>query len=97
MSVIAVVDKIFSGYRQEPDQNTIYSRGDEYLMERYPNMSYIVSTSITINVPPSYSATGAIVGGVIGGVAAALTLVILISLGTIAYFRHHAAELKPSV
>eukprot|EP01128_Nolandella_sp_AFSM9_P012213 TRINITY_DN9058_c0_g1_i1.p1 TRINITY_DN9058_c0_g1~~TRINITY_DN9058_c0_g1_i1.p1 ORF type:complete len:260 (-),score=65.03 TRINITY_DN9058_c0_g1_i1:123-857(-) len=42
-----VVQKIFSGYKELPNQGLIYSQGDEYLKKKFPLLDYIVSTTVT--------------------------------------------------
>ena len=41
-----VVDKIYAGYAQDPDQDTIYSEGDAYLKKNYPKLDYITATVV---------------------------------------------------
>eukprot|EP00924_Labyrinthula_sp_SR-Ha-C_P011647 snap_masked-scaffold_17-processed-gene-4.16-mRNA-1 protein AED:0.12 eAED:0.12 QI:0/0/0/0.5/1/1/2/0/253 len=41
-----VVLKLFSGYGERPNQNLIQSKGNEYLMKEFPQLSYIKSVSI---------------------------------------------------
>jgi cyclophilin family peptidyl-prolyl cis-trans isomerase len=40
------VDKIYSGYQQDPDQDLIYSQGDAYLAANFPKLDYINKTTI---------------------------------------------------
>jgi len=41
-----VVDAIYSGYGQNPDQDTIYSEGDKYLHKSFPKLDYIIGTVV---------------------------------------------------
>lgn len=41
-----VVDKIYSGYGEEPDQGRIQNDGNKYLKKEYPRLSYIIGTTI---------------------------------------------------
>lgn len=41
-----VVDAIYSGYAQLPDQDLIYSDGDAYLRKNFPKLDYITNTII---------------------------------------------------
>ena len=41
-----VVDALYSGYGETPNQGQIQARGNEYLEEDFPNLSYIVNASI---------------------------------------------------
>jgi peptidyl-prolyl cis-trans isomerase A (cyclophilin A) len=41
-----VVDAINSEYREQPDQGQIGARGNEYLIETFPNLDYIDKASI---------------------------------------------------
>jgi peptidyl-prolyl cis-trans isomerase A (cyclophilin A) len=43
-----VVDTIYAGYEQLPDQDTIYSQGDAYLKKSFPKLDYILTTSVTV-------------------------------------------------
>jgi len=40
-----VVDKIYKGYGERPDQGAIQSRGNEYLSANFPKLTYITSAS----------------------------------------------------
>lgn len=40
-----VIDKIYAGYREQPDQGFIQQRGNAYLDEKFPKMSYIKSAT----------------------------------------------------
>ena len=43
----AVVQKLYAGYGQTPDQDTIYSQGDAgYLIPQFPLLDYIIDTTI---------------------------------------------------
>jgi peptidyl-prolyl cis-trans isomerase A (cyclophilin A) len=39
-----VVDKIYAGYAQNPDQDSIYANGDAYLKKNFPKLSYTTLT-----------------------------------------------------
>jgi len=41
-----VVDRIYSGYREKPDQTQIQNNGNSYLKKSYPKLSYITATTI---------------------------------------------------
>ena len=41
-----IVDKIYSGYGQTPNQGQIYSEGNSYLKANFPNLDYIISATI---------------------------------------------------
>jgi len=43
---LAVVNKIYSGYGQTPDQDAIYAQGNAYLKASFPLLDYIVGTTI---------------------------------------------------
>lgn len=43
----AVVSKLYAGYGQTPDQDTIYARGDKYLKASFPLLDYTVATTIS--------------------------------------------------
>ena len=43
---IEVVDSIFSGYGQQPNQATISGQGNAYLESQFPNLDYIRSAAI---------------------------------------------------
>ncbi|KNC51075.1 peptidyl-prolyl cis-trans isomerase [Thecamonas trahens ATCC 50062] len=40
-----VVDAIYAGYQQEPNQELIYSQGNAYLHSNFPKLDYIISTT----------------------------------------------------
>jgi peptidyl-prolyl cis-trans isomerase A (cyclophilin A) len=42
----AVVDQIFSGYGEQPDQDAIRLKGNAYLLKSYPKMDYIKTAKI---------------------------------------------------
>lgn len=42
------VDKIYSGYGQQPDQGGIIGQGDAYLTKSFPNLTRIISASIIL-------------------------------------------------
>ena len=42
-----IVDTIYAGYGQDPDQDTIYAQGDAYLKKSFPKLDYILTTSVT--------------------------------------------------
>jgi len=41
-----IVDAINAEYGQNPDQGKIGERGNEYLIETFPDLDYIVTASI---------------------------------------------------
>ena len=41
-----IVDAINAEYGQNPDQGEIGERGNEYLIETFPDLDYIVTASI---------------------------------------------------
>jgi cyclophilin family peptidyl-prolyl cis-trans isomerase len=41
-----VVDKFYSGYREEPDQKRIESQGNPYLQSKFPKLDYIQKAEI---------------------------------------------------
>ena len=41
-----VVDQIYAGYREDPDQQMIETRGNAYLKEHYPKLDYIKKARI---------------------------------------------------
>jgi peptidyl-prolyl cis-trans isomerase A (cyclophilin A) len=55
-----VVDKIFPGYRESPQQNLITDQGDAYLKANFPNIDKIKLARILPAVPPpAHAATSA--------------------------------------
>ena len=44
-----IVDAIYSGYKQEPSQGKIVRKGNKYLEESFPKLSYVVSAEILPN------------------------------------------------
>lgn len=42
------VDKIYSGYEQNPDQDSIYAQGDSYLSKNFPKLDYITKSSVVM-------------------------------------------------
>ena len=45
ISGMEVVDRIYDGYGQQPSQALIKQRGNDYLVEDFPKLSFIVTTS----------------------------------------------------
>lgn len=41
-----IVDAIYSGYGQQPDQGQIQTQGNTYLESAFPNLSYIIDARI---------------------------------------------------
>ena len=41
-----VVQKLYSGHGEQPDQDQITKRGNAYLKERFPRLDYIIKTTI---------------------------------------------------
>lgn len=50
-SGIEVLDKIFQGYGEAPDQGRIMSAGNAYLQENFPKLDYIKSAKVTSHWP----------------------------------------------
>jgi len=46
ISGMDVVDSLYGGYGEDPDQNLIKSRGNAYLNEHYPKLDYIKTATI---------------------------------------------------
>ena len=46
LSGMQVVDRIYSGYGEKPSQGLIQQKGNEYLIDKFPKLTYItVATS----------------------------------------------------
>jgi len=43
---MSVANAIYSGYGQNPDQGSIYSQGNTYLKQNFPQLDYIVRAYI---------------------------------------------------
>lgn len=41
-----VVEAIYSGYREMPDQDQIQARGNEYLKSEFPKLDYVVKATV---------------------------------------------------
>jgi cyclophilin family peptidyl-prolyl cis-trans isomerase len=41
-----IVDSIYSGYRQKPDQDSIQAKGNDYLESNFPKLDYIIEAEI---------------------------------------------------
>jgi len=41
-----IAQKIFSGYGERPNQNSIYQSGNRYLQQNFPKLDYILSATI---------------------------------------------------
>eukprot|EP00581_Thalassiosira_minuscula_P006517 CAMPEP_0183739706 /NCGR_PEP_ID=MMETSP0737-20130205/57741_1 /TAXON_ID=385413 /ORGANISM="Thalassiosira miniscula, Strain CCMP1093" /LENGTH=265 /DNA_ID=CAMNT_0025974571 /DNA_START=18 /DNA_END=815 /DNA_ORIENTATION=+ len=44
-SGMEIIDRIYAGYREKPNQGAIQQKGNEYLEKEFPKMSYIKSAS----------------------------------------------------
>jgi hypothetical protein len=42
-----VVDRVYAGYGQTPDQDSIYAEGDAYLLANFPLLTFINGTTTT--------------------------------------------------
>ena len=45
-----IVEQIYSGYGQEPEQSFIVAQGNDYLRANFPDLSYINSTVLLDSV-----------------------------------------------
>lgn len=43
---MATVDSIYSGYLQKPDQDSIQTKGNEYLLRNFPKLDYIIKAEV---------------------------------------------------
>ena len=50
-SGIEVINKIFAGYGEAPDQSQIMSRGNAYLKEAFPKLDAVLSAKVTAKWP----------------------------------------------
>jgi peptidyl-prolyl cis-trans isomerase A (cyclophilin A) len=50
-----VVEKIYSGYREAPDQAMITDQGKAYLDKNFPKLDHIVSAAVTSPLPPVHT------------------------------------------
>ena len=50
-SGIEVLDKIFQGYGEAPDQGQLMRAGNAYLQENFPKLDYIKSAKVTSHWP----------------------------------------------
>ena len=41
-----VIDKLYSGYGEDPDQDAITNRGNSYLKSSFPRLDYIKTATI---------------------------------------------------
>jgi peptidyl-prolyl cis-trans isomerase A (cyclophilin A) len=44
---MAVVDAIYSGYGEDPDQDSIYAEGDAYLASNFPKLGYVTAAYVS--------------------------------------------------
>jgi peptidyl-prolyl cis-trans isomerase A (cyclophilin A) len=44
---MAVVEAVYAGYGQDPDQDSIYNQGDAYLHSAYPLLTFITGTTVS--------------------------------------------------
>jgi peptidyl-prolyl cis-trans isomerase A (cyclophilin A) len=51
-----VVQKIYSGYGESPDQALITSQGKAYLDKSFPKLDHIISATVTSPAPPVHTA-----------------------------------------
>lgn len=42
-----VARSLYSGYHDDPQEGEIYRLGNDYLISNFPNLDYVVTTSIT--------------------------------------------------
>ena len=50
---MSVVDKIYPGHRETPDQDQIVSKGDAYLKKEFPDLDKIKTATIIFSAPPA--------------------------------------------
>ena len=43
-----IVDAIFAGYSELPDQDLIYERGDDYLLSDFPKLDFITASTVPV-------------------------------------------------
>jgi peptidyl-prolyl cis-trans isomerase A (cyclophilin A) len=58
ISGMDVVEKIYPGYGQQPDQGAITSQGSAYFLKQFPNLDLIKSASITSPAPAASHTSG---------------------------------------
>ncbi len=56
---MAVVDSIYSGYGENPDQDQIRDKGNAYLQQQFPKLDYIKTASIASGPSPAPAAAPA--------------------------------------